>query len=568
MTPGVAVEVAWRSAWPKRLLSAAIPAVVLVGTLVGSSYDLRLLTVAGIYGLLVQGYQFIFGRAGGLSLAQGAFFGLGAYVTGLASTRYGWGFGATFPLSILLPVLLASLVSIPILRLESHYFALATLGLAQVLPLVAVNAQDLTGGANGLPGVSGVVLFGHTMGRGVPMVAMVWAVVAAGALLAWVLLQGAFGLALDAVREEPLIARASGLDIGRLRLAAFLLSAGYAGAAGALYAHTLRIVSPEVLGFPVMVTCLAMAVIGGRGRIAGALIGALLLVYLPEWLRDIGTGYRIAFGVLLLACVIVAPNGLLGLLPGRPRAVAPMPMAMPPVRRHLVLRAERLAKRFGGVEAIADVSLEVRPGEILGVIGPNGAGKTTLVNLLTGVERVDRGRVWLNQVEITAAAIHHIARLGLARSFQAAFAGDFSALQQVMLGAGAIGPAKSAAGRAQAWLDRLSIGALGGRRLADLAPAEARLVDLARALALDPGILLLDEPAAGLDPAERADLAALLRVLADEGRALLIIEHDMRFLMELADRVLCLDGGRIVAEGTPAAIRADPRVRAVYLGDE
>jgi branched-chain amino acid transport system permease protein len=245
-----------------------------------------------------------------------------------------------------------------------------------------------------------------------------------------------------------------------------------------------------------------------------------------------------------------------------------MPAVLPPVRQHLALRAEHLAKRFGGVEAVVDVSFEVRPGEILGVIGPNGSGKTTLVNLLTGVEQVDRGRVWLGQTEITAAPTHRIARLGLARSFQSAVHGDFSALQRVMLATGVVGPTSAAAGRAQAWLDRLGIGMLGGRRLAELPPAVARLVDLARALALDPSVLLLDEPAAGLGERERTELAILLRELADEGRAFVVVEHDMRFLMELADRMLCLDGGRVVAEGTPVAIRADPRVRAVYLGDE
>jgi branched-chain amino acid transport system permease protein len=173
----------------------------------------------------------------------------------------------------------------------------------------------------------------------------------------------------------------------------------------------------------------------------------------------------------------------------------------------------------------------------------------------------------LGQTEIAAAPTHQIARLGLARSFQSALGSDFTALQRVMLATQAIGPANSAAGRAQAWLDRLGIGALGGRRLAELPPAVARLVDLARALALDPSVLLLDEPAAGLGEAERAELAILLRALADEGRAFVVVEHDMRFLMGLADRILCLDRGRVVAEGTPEVIRADPRVRAVYLGE-
>ncbi len=259
-----------------------------------SSYSLRLMSVAGIYALLVIGYQFIFGHAGALSLAQGAFFGLGAYVTGILGSQVGWDFTATFPLAVLLPGLLALLIGGPVLRLESHYFALATLGIGQVLLLVAVNWQDVTGGANGLPGVPGVVVFGAALPRGVPLLAVIWGFVALGGLVAWRITRGAWGLAFAVLRENALEAAAIGLDAGALRLAAFLLSALYAGAAGALYAHTIRVISPEALEFPVMVSCLTMAVVGGSARIAGAIFGAVLLVHLPEWLRVLDGFYLIA----------------------------------------------------------------------------------------------------------------------------------------------------------------------------------------------------------------------------------------------------------------------------------
>ncbi|MGH7124174.1 MAG: branched-chain amino acid ABC transporter permease, partial [Stellaceae bacterium] len=254
----------------------------LYGGTLASPYGLRVLTLAGCQALLVLGYQFIFGHAGALSLAQGAFFGLGAYTTAILGTRFHWDFAVTFPLSILVPLAIAGIVAAATLRLASHYFALATLGLAQVALLVAVNAGDWTGGALGLTGVPGISFLGETVPRGLPLAETVWGAVALGAWLAWRLTRGLTGTAYAVLRSDPIAAAATGLAQARLRFAAFLLSAAYAGAAGALQAHTIGVVSSETLEFSAMVTCLAMTVIGGSTRVPGALIGALLLTYLPE----------------------------------------------------------------------------------------------------------------------------------------------------------------------------------------------------------------------------------------------------------------------------------------------
>ena len=250
--------------WTVLLLAALV---VYAGTR-ASPYDLRVLTLAGCQALLVLGYQFIFGHAGALSLAQGAFFGLGTYVTAILGTRYHWGFAATFPLSILAPLALAAVVAVPVLRLASHYFALATLGLAQVALLLVVNAGDWTGGALGLTGVPGIAILGEAVPRGLPLAAAVWGIVGLGAWLSWRVTHGLTGRAYAVLRSDPLAAAATGLARTRLRFSAFLLSAAYAGAAGALQAHTVGVVSSETLEFSVMVTCLAMTVIGGSTRIA------------------------------------------------------------------------------------------------------------------------------------------------------------------------------------------------------------------------------------------------------------------------------------------------------------
>ncbi|WP_247891792.1 branched-chain amino acid ABC transporter permease, partial [Azospirillum argentinense] len=238
--------------------------------LYASPYGLRVLTVAGVYALVAIGFQIVFGLGGALSLAHGAFFGIGAYATGILGSQWGWGFAATFPVSLLVPLLLALLVGLPVLRLESHYFALATLGIAQVVHLLAVNSPGLTGGANGLPGVPGIVLFGWAVPRGLPLAAVVWGFVALGGLLAWRLARGRWGRALTLVRDDPLAAGTLGLDVGGLRLAAFALSAVYAGAAGALAAG------------PRLFKTLDAGAEGDRGQLGGrrlrkqrALIGSL-----------------------------------------------------------------------------------------------------------------------------------------------------------------------------------------------------------------------------------------------------------------------------------------------------
>jgi branched-chain amino acid transport system permease protein len=558
-----------------------------------TSYDHRIFTVAGIYALLVIGYQFVFGHAGALALTQGAFFGLGAYVTGILGARYGWSFLATFPLAIALPVVLAALVAVPVLRLATHYFALATLGIAQVLLLVCLAWEPVTGGANGIPGVPGVAIAGIAVPRGWPMLVFVWAWVAAGAWLARRTMRGLYGLAFHAMRENEIAAQCVGLDIGRLRLSAFLLSAGYAGAAGALFVPTLRVVSPEVLEFHVMVACLAMAVVGGRTRIAGAILGAILLVHLPEWFRALETYYLIAYGAVLLLMIVLAPEGLMGALetawksvfpPGAP----PLPAAAPLRRTRArpsaapLLVAREVSKSFGGVTALDRVSLEVQRGEIVGLIGPNGSGKTTLVNAITGLYSVDGGEIRFAGQRCDGQPPFVLARLGLARTFQNLNLIDsLTALDNVAVGrsaaervglrravrAPADDPAQARA-RANALflLERLGVADVAQRPAGELPHAVRRRVEIARALALEPDLLLLDEPAAGLSEAEQKDLARRLGKLRDEGIALLVIEHNMPFLMALADRLICLDQGRVIASGTPEQVRHNPLVVEAYLG--
>jgi branched-chain amino acid transport system permease protein len=544
-----------------------------------TAYDLRVFTIAGIYAILTLGYQFIFGHAGALALNQGTFFGLGAYITALLGIKFGWGFAATIPLSILGPLALALVVAAPVLRLESHYFALATLGIGQVMLVSAVSWESLTGGANGLPGVPGVVIFGHSLPRGLPLAAFVWGLVALAALASWQLTRGLLGRAFTVMRENDIAAMSIGIDIWRLRLLAFLLSATYAGVAGALYVHTVRVVSPEALEFNIMVAVLTMAVVGGRTRVAGAIVGAFLLVHLPEWFRFLGKYYLIAYGAILLAMIIVAPYGLVGAAGRLRMRLFPQPAPEPPRPVHParisasvgageLLELKNVAIAFGGVRALDGVGLSIAPREIFGLIGPNGSGKTTLVNCITRIYTPHAGTIIFAGQDLMRLAPFEVARLGIARTFQNInLVDDMSALDNVAAArAGRRTSLARARQEAMHFLEQMDIGTLAMQACGGLAYGLKRRVEIARALALEPQLLLLDEPAAGLNQTEQADLSLRLKKLAGEGLTLLVIEHNMPFLMPLATRMACLDYGRVIALGAPPEIRAHPRVIEAYLG--
>jgi branched-chain amino acid transport system permease protein len=359
------------------------------------------------------------------------------------------------------------------------------------------------------------------------------------------------------------------LNSARWRIASFAFSAACAGIAGGLYVQATGVVAPDIAELAVMINVLAMSVIGGRGRVAGAIIGALILAFLPETLRFIGGWQLFAWGAAMLLMLLLAPGGIAGLLenllPFRPIAPPTMPTSRLPSFDGSVLRAENLRKTFGGVVAVDDISLTIGPKEIVGVIGANGAGKTTLLNLLSGFERVDTGTIDWHDEDITSAPTHERARLGISRSFQTdQLPADIRVLDAIAAATPERRNLARARGEATAIVERLALTQHAQRPLSDLAPATRRLVDIARALAASPSLLLLDEPTSGLNAAERLLLGQTLRGLRDDGLSLLLVEHDIGFLLSLADRIVCLDQGRVVADGKPGDLAERARLRHFF----
>jgi branched-chain amino acid transport system permease protein len=566
--------------------------------LFASPYDLRVLTLCGIYALLVLGFQFVFGHAGAVSLAQATFFGIGGYITGILATRFGLPFLITFPLSIAGPALLAVIIAVPVLKLEDHYFSLATLGIGLVVLLLAVQWSDVTGGTNGFAGIPAIELPGFAIADRRSVLWFVWGIVAVCCLLAYQVTRGLHGQAYHLMRENREAASSLGLNIAELRFGAFVLSAAYGGAAGALMAHVIHVVSPENLDLALMVTILTMTVIGGRTHIAGAILGALLIVYLREWFRVLENYYMIAYGTAALATLIVAPYGLVGAIErlrlylfGPGHAVAPINTAgalyastrEPAVAAHdPLLAVDNVALAFGGVQALDGVSLTCQQGQIVGLIGPNGSGKTTLLNVISGLYSCDQGRVTFLAHDITREPAYAIARLGVARTFQHIhLADDLSVLDNIAVARAGIDGGglmraiitfgrdhrlEAARRTAFSAADRLGIADVAMQACGRLPYGTRRRVEVARALATGPRVLLLDEPAAGLNEQEQKDLADRIRTFSADGITVLVVEHNLVFLAALAERLICLDRGKVIASGLPEAVRRAPAVIEAYLG--
>ena len=490
------------------------------------------------------------------------------------------------------------------LRLSGHYLPLSSIAWGLSIALLFGNV-DALGRHTGLSNIPPLMLGVWSLVDPRSIYYLIWVMVGLACLFSYNVLQSRAGRAIRALRGGSTLLASVGADAFRVRLSLFVMAALLAGLAGWLYAHMNRFVSPSPFDVRASIEYLLMAVAGGLGQLAGALVGSALVMLLKNGLQDVlplvsqrGAQLEtVVFAVLFILLLHHARGGLMGFVTRwrhlrvgeQPRSVPRHAPATPLGRRQLpprgssVLSVDGVVKRFGGLVAVNNVSFEVNAGEIIGLIGPNGAGKSTMFNLLTGTAPMSAGRVQFLGKDITGLPQRDIARLGMARTFQhVKLRPHMSLLDNVALGAhsrAGCGLLRAGLGldsaeerqifaEAQFQLERIGLGERGGELAGSLPLGTQRILEIARALAADPVLLVLDEPAAGLRRKEKQALGDLLRKLRDEGVTILIVEHDMDFVMKLVDRLVVMNFGAKLVEGVPAAVRADARVQAAYLGGD
>ena len=568
------------AAWVLLLAGALALAATLNGYYVYVLANVALLAIVGI------GMNVLLGLAGQVSFGHVGFYAIGAYAVAVLTSKVGLSFWLAWPIGVLLAGAVGLLLAVPALRVKGPYLAMVTIAFGFIVEHGAVEWRGVTGGQNGIMGIAAPAVFGFPPGeRGVAALAVAACAVLV-LLYAW-LDKSAWGAALRAVRDSEVASESIGISPVRVKAVAFALSAALAGLAGGLFAPLSGFVTPQTFGMLQSILFVLVVMVGGAGAVAGPLIGALIVGLLPEVLSGLEDWRLLFFGVLLLVVLWVAPLGVAGGLAGlrkRPPAAGGAPaqavpaLATRPADARGVLRVQGLGRQFGGVRAVHDLSFDTVPGGVTSLIGPNGAGKTTVLNMLSGFYQPSAGGFSLQGTDLQGRAAHQLARAGIARSYQTSqLFGSLSVEDNVALGLcrGRLGSplaarrfhAPATRARARALLAQCGYGGPLQTPAADLAHVDKRLVEIARALATDPQLLLLDEPAAGLSREDKARLATLLRAIADSGIGVVIVEHDMALVMDLSDRIVVLDAGQRLAVGLPADVRADPAVRRAYLGE-
>jgi len=591
----------------RRILYGLALAAAVVTPLGLNRYYIDVLTQVGIYVTLALGLNIVVGLAGLLNLGYIAFYAVGAYAYGLLATRADLSFWAVLPLGVVLAGVCGVLLGFPALRLQGDYLAIVTLGFGEMIRIVLNNWDSFTGGPNGIIDIARPNLFGFIFTHPIHYYYLILAIVLLTIFAVNRLNQSRLGRAWTAMRDDEVAAEAMGIDLVKTKLLAFGLGAAWAGLAGVFFASKMTFISPESFTFFESVIVLCMVVLGGIGSIPGVILGAAILMILPEMMRQFALYRMLIFGGAMVGMMVVRPKGLLAVrrrTVQTPRqgsahtASANMPQTPPVVSRQgggriveapveaglTLLETHKLSVDFGGLRALDMIDLSVKAGEILSLIGPNGAGKTTFFNCVTGLFSPSSGEILYRGENLVGLRPHQVAIKGVTRTFQnIRLFREMTVLENVMVGRhcrmrsgviGAILRPKGVIGEeeevvAQA-IDLLRFVGLEEKTdlwASQLPYGDQRRLEIARAMASNPSLLLLDEPAAGMNPQETNGLMDLIYSIRARGITVMLIEHHMKVVMGISERIVVLDHGMKIAEGTPEAIRADARVIDAYLGN-
>ena len=564
-------------------------------------FYISVLNLIGISSIVVIGLVLLTGVVGLTSFGQAAFVGLGAYTSAYLTTVYGWNAFASLPAALSLVAVAALLIGVITVRLSGHYLILGTIAWGISLYYIFGNTEQL-GKYNGIINVPSLSVFDFKLDKPRAMCVVILSIVGLAMVLTSNLLGSRTGRALRTLRS-PELAQSVGINVPHFRLISFVYAAILAGLSGWTYAHYLQYVSPGPFNISASFDYIFMIVIGGTKYVLSAVAGPAFLLAIKAGLQVIVPGdfggsstlQLIAFGLIMLLLLKKAPEGLVPLfidrvvrLRGQSANILPEQTESRPDALEVVstigkrlLTVDNVSKNFGGLMALNQVSFSVKSGEILGLIGPNGAGKSTLFNVVSGLTPPSHGRIIFNDIEIQDLPPHQRASLGVARSFQhVQLRPGMSVLDNASLGTFTRGSSgvfqgifrlerkENEALINEAWfqLDRTNLKDHAAEEATSLPLGKQRVLEIARALCISPILLMLDEPAAGLRFQEKVTLAKLLRQLREEGITIVIVDHDMKFVMGLVDRLVVMDFGEKIAEGVPDEIRADPRVQKAYLG--